>query len=156
MYRYFIAIYRLKNNLHFQPFIGGSYSGYVMFSWIYGVCHGGYAYTLKMYIYEKVRARNFARAWSFAQMAMGVSTVIGVPVIALIDGAYPTSNIGHYLSAASVVIGGLCLSCVDFHKKRLRKKRRLRQCKSTASTATAATSTTFNSTTGTIHRHLYR
>ena len=47
------------------------------------------------------------------------------------------------------------MSCVDVHKKRLRKKRRLRQCKSTASTATAATSTTFNSTTGTIHRHLY-
>ena len=45
---------------------------------------------------------------------------------------------------------------MDVHKKRLRrKKRKLRQCKSTASTATAATSTTFNSTTGTIHRHLY-
>ncbi len=57
--------------------VKGSYSGYVMFTWIYGVCNGGYAYTLKMYIYEKVRARNFARAWSFTQFAMGLSVIIG-------------------------------------------------------------------------------
>merc|ERR1719273_628753 len=84
-------------------------------------------------------------------MAMGMSLVIGLP-LASTD---PQSNVGYYFSATCVVLGGLCLSCVDMHKKRLRKKRRLRQCKSTASTATAATSTTFNSTTGTIHRHLY-
>ena len=133
--------------------VRGSYSGYVMFAWIYGVFNGGYAYTLKMYIYEKVRARNFARAWSFAQMAMGCGVVLGLPLASWLssDG----SNLGHYFSATIVVIGGMLLSCVDLHKKRLRKKRRLRQCKSTASTATAATSTTFNSTTGTIHRHLY-
>lgn len=60
--------------------IQGSPSGYIMFSWIYGVSNGGYAYTLKMYIYEKVRARNFARAWSFAQMAMGLAILIGLPL----------------------------------------------------------------------------
>ena len=133
--------------------VRGSYSGYVMFAWIYGVFNGGYAYTLKMYIYEKVRARNFARAWSFAQMAMGLGLIFGLPLATWLS--KNNSNLGHYFSASIVVIGGLLLSCVDVHKKRLRKKRRLRQCKSTASTATAATSTTFNSTTGTIHRHLY-
>ena len=60
------------------------YSGYVMFCWIYGVCNGGYAYTLKMYIYEKVRARNFARAWSFTQMAMGLALVIGLPLSSVV------------------------------------------------------------------------
>lgn len=133
--------------------VRGSYSGYVMFAWIYGVFNGGYAYTLKMYIYEKVRARNFARAWSFAQMAMGLGAVLGLPLATWLS--KDNSNLGYYFSASIVVIGGMLLSCVDVHKKRLRKKRRLRQCKSTASTATAATSTTFNSTTGTIHRHLY-
>ena len=34
--------------------VKGSYSGYVMFVWIYGVFLGGYAYSVKMYIYEKV------------------------------------------------------------------------------------------------------
>ena len=129
-----------------------SYSGYVMFAWIYGAFHGGYAYSLKMYIYEKVRARNFARAWGFAQFAMGLPAVIGITISAAMSSG-DNFNLGYYFSAACVIFGGLIVSLVDFHKKRLRRKRRLRQCKSTASTATAATSTTFNSSTGTIHHH---
>jgi len=56
------------------------YNGYVMFAWIYGLFTGGYNYTLKMYINEKVRARNFARAWGFAQFSMAVPCLIGIPV----------------------------------------------------------------------------
>ena len=56
------------------------YNGYVMFVWIYGIFCGGYNYTLKMYIYEKVRARNFARAWGFAQFAMSVPNLVGIPI----------------------------------------------------------------------------
>ena len=74
--------------------VRGSYSGYVMFAWIYGVFNGGYAYTLKMYIYEKVRARNFARAWSFAQMAMGSGLVFGLPLATWLS--KNGSNLGHY------------------------------------------------------------
>ena len=55
-------------------------NGYTLFVWIYGLSYGGYVYALKMYIYEKVRARNFARAWGFAQCAMGLPNLIGVPV----------------------------------------------------------------------------
>ena len=56
------------------------YNGYVMFVWIYGIFCGGYNYTLKMYIYEKVRARNFARAWGFAQFAMSIPNLVGIPI----------------------------------------------------------------------------
>ncbi|KAG7155263.1 Monocarboxylate transporter 12-like 10 [Homarus americanus] len=37
------------------------YHGYVLFAWLYGIFCGGFHYSLKMYTYEKVRARNFAR-----------------------------------------------------------------------------------------------
>lgn len=57
------------------------YNGYVVFVWIYGVFNGGYQYALKMFIYEKVRARNFARAWSFAQFSMAIPSAIGIPVL---------------------------------------------------------------------------
>lgn len=56
------------------------YNGYVMFVWVYGIFYGGYQYTLKMYIYEKVRARNFARAWGFAQFSMAIPNLFGVPI----------------------------------------------------------------------------
>lgn len=32
-----------------------------------GIFVGGYHYSLKMFTFEKVRARNFARAWGFIQ-----------------------------------------------------------------------------------------
>ena len=57
------------------------YKGYVVFVWSYGVFLGGYHYSLKMYIYGKVRARNFARAWGFAQSSMGLSILVSVPLL---------------------------------------------------------------------------
>ena len=36
------------------------YNGYVIFVWVYGIFIGGYNYALKMYEYQKVRARNFS------------------------------------------------------------------------------------------------
>ena len=35
-----------------------SYSGFVVFVWVYGSSLGGYNYTLKMSIYHVVRARE--------------------------------------------------------------------------------------------------
>lgn len=34
-----------------------------------GIFLGGYHYSLKMFTFEKVRARNFARAWGFVQFS---------------------------------------------------------------------------------------
>ena len=56
------------------------YNGYVAFVWAYGLFCGGYHYSLKMFIYEKVRARNFARAWGFAQASMAIPTLVSVPI----------------------------------------------------------------------------
>ncbi len=56
------------------------YNGYVAFVWLYGIFIGGYHYALKMYIYEKVRARNFARAWGFAQASMAIPALVSIPM----------------------------------------------------------------------------
>lgn len=44
-----------------------------------GIFCGGYHYSLKMYTYERVRARNFARTWGFVQCSQAIPIVIGVP-----------------------------------------------------------------------------
>ncbi len=41
---------------------------------------GGYHYSLKMYVYEKVRARNFGRAWGFIQFSQSIPNGIGIPI----------------------------------------------------------------------------
>ncbi len=123
------------------------YNGYVMFVWIYGVFCGGYNYTLKMYIYEKVRARNFARAWGFAQFAMAVPLFFGVPITGIsslismknsiirwdsqfyvsgyINGGLGEKR-GFHFSGFFVVAGALAMILIDVHRKNLRKRRRLR------------------------------
>ena len=66
--------------LAFTAFVEGSNNSYIMFAWIFGIFSGGYNYSLKMYINEKVRARNFARAWGFAQLSVALPSLIGIPI----------------------------------------------------------------------------
>lgn len=56
------------------------YHGLVLFTWIYGIFLGGYMYSLKVYTYERVRARHFPRAWSFLQASQAIPLFLGVPL----------------------------------------------------------------------------
>ncbi|XP_059083393.1 monocarboxylate transporter 2-like isoform X1 [Tigriopus californicus] len=103
------------------------YNGYVMFVWIYGFFLGGFNYAMKLYIYEKVRARNFARAWGFAQCAMAIPQLLGVPIVGYLN-VHIGRQVGFYVSAASVLLGAFVMCFITVHRKNLRrKKRRLRQ-----------------------------
>jgi O-antigen/teichoic acid export membrane protein len=59
------------------------YNGYVVFSWVYGFFLGGYNYALKIYTYERVRARHFPRAWSFVQWSQAIPVLMGTPLISM-------------------------------------------------------------------------
>jgi hypothetical protein len=52
----------------------------VIFSLVYGFSLGGYNYALKVYTYERVRARHFPRAWSFVQSVQALPLLFGVPL----------------------------------------------------------------------------
>ena len=56
------------------------YGGYVTFVWVYGIFIGGYSYTLKMYVYQKVRARNFPWAWGYIQCSQALPNMFGIPL----------------------------------------------------------------------------
>lgn len=55
-------------------------NGMVVFSWVYGASLGGYCYSLKVYTYERARARHFPRAWSFLQSSQAIPLFFGVPL----------------------------------------------------------------------------
>ena len=102
------------------------------FVWVYGLSLGGYSYTLKMFVYQKVRARNFARAWGYLRCVQALPQLLGVPLAAHINLGLG-SRAGYYFSAAAVLLATLALGLVDLHKKRLRQKRRLRKMRSNRS-----------------------
>lgn len=117
------------------------YSGYLLFVWIYGFFYGGYVYSLKMFCYEKVRARNFNRAWGFIQTAQSLPLLVGVPLSgeflfrmtsdlsltcysAFLNDRYG-GKCGFYLSAVSVAAGAMVFFFIDAHKKSVAQKRKM-------------------------------
>ncbi|CAK1555305.1 unnamed protein product [Leptosia nina] len=101
--------------------VEGSHSGYVMFAWIYGIFCGGYHYSLKMYTYERVRSRNFARTWGFVQCSQAVPIAIGVPLSGYINVGCG-GKAGYYFSSTCSLIGSLSLFCIDLHRRSVAHK----------------------------------
>ncbi|XP_057318758.1 monocarboxylate transporter 12 isoform X3 [Microplitis mediator] len=102
--------------------VHGNYYGYVMFTWIYGIFCGGYHYSLKMYTYERVRARNFVRTWGFVQCSQAIPIAIGVPISGYINISFG-NKAGYYFSSTCVLVGSFTLFFIDLHKRNLSKHR---------------------------------
>ena len=108
------------------------HSGYLIFVWVYGIFLGGHQYALKMYLFEKVRARNFANAWGFVQFSQGLSILLGVPITGYINDLCGC-KMGYFFSAVCVLSGGLMMTFIDIHKKINRAKRQRRHKRDTMS-----------------------
>ena len=80
-----------------------SNNGYVIFVWIYGIFMGGYNYSLKMCVYQKVRARNFSLAWGYIQCSQALPNMIGVPIAGYINIGWG-SKAGYYFSGICVLL----------------------------------------------------
>ncbi|KAL1436588.1 hypothetical protein MTO96_049491 [Rhipicephalus appendiculatus] len=104
------------------------YHGYLLFVWIYGIFLGGYQYSLKMYTLEKVRARNFAKCWSFVQWCQSVPVLVGVPLAGLLNEQFG-GRTGFYVSSAFSFLGAMSLFLIDLHKKRSRRSQQRPDCR---------------------------
>ncbi|XP_035710933.1 uncharacterized protein LOC110854068 isoform X3 [Folsomia candida] len=115
------------------------YSGYVVFSWAYGFFLGGYNYALKVYTYERVRARHFPRAWSFVQSSQAIPIFIGTPLISILN-QYFGRKWGYYTAAAAVFLGSAFLFLTDVRRRRLSRRKAngssMKTCSTTDATQT--------------------
>uniref|UniRef100_A0A182Q1B4 Major facilitator superfamily (MFS) profile domain-containing protein n=1 Tax=Anopheles farauti TaxID=69004 RepID=A0A182Q1B4_9DIPT len=105
--------------------VHGNYHGYVMFVWIYGIFCGGYHYSLKMYTYEKVRARNFARAWGFVQFAQAVPIALGVPISGYMNES-GSGTAGYYFSSGCAIVGSVLMFLIDLHRRSVSRHKHTR------------------------------
>lgn len=77
-----------------------------------------------MFVYQKVRARNFPRAWGYIQAVQALPLLVGPPLscqLSLIGGG------GYFVSACAVLLASLTLFLVNAHKSRLRRRQRARR-----------------------------
>ncbi|XP_057373897.1 uncharacterized protein LOC130694805 isoform X2 [Daphnia carinata] len=100
-----------------QPTTGGHHG---LFCWVYGFGLGAYHYALKMFVYQRVRARNFARAWSFVQASQALPLVCGIPLAGFLSTEYG-QEAAYYASSAFVLSGSLALFVIDLRKYVLSK-----------------------------------
>lgn len=91
------------------------YHGYVLFAWLYGICLGGFTYSLKMFTLERIRSRHFTKAWGFVQGAKSVPVLIGIPITGYINQTYPKA--GYYFSFVSTVVGASLMFMVGTKKE---------------------------------------
>ncbi|KAJ8712329.1 hypothetical protein PYW07_005171 [Mythimna separata] len=91
------------------------YHGYVLFTWMYGLCLGGFLYSMKMLTMERVRGRHFTRVWGFVQGAEAIPVMVGVPVTGYINQQVPRA--GFYFSSAATLAGAMLLFFVGFSKR---------------------------------------
>ncbi|XP_049855486.1 monocarboxylate transporter 12-like, partial [Schistocerca gregaria] len=86
------------------------YHGYVLVVWLYGVCLGGFFYSLKVFTMQSVRSRYFARAWGFVQGAEALPLLLGVPITGYINQSHPKA--GYYFSLLATLLGAVLLFLV--------------------------------------------
>ncbi|CAL8110033.1 unnamed protein product [Orchesella dallaii] len=92
------------------------------FCWIYGFGLGSYNYVLKAWTYEKTRAKNFARAWSFVQCAQGLGCILGVPATGYVN-YYAGLRSGYFMSSASVFFSAGIMFCCGMKRRQLMRNK---------------------------------
>ncbi|CAG7725857.1 unnamed protein product [Allacma fusca] len=98
------------------------FNGLVIFAAVYGFSLGGYNYALKVYTYERVRARHFPRAWSYLQASQALPLVAGVPFTGYINWKWGYKT-GYYFSALAVLIGSAILFLTDVRRRKLSRRK---------------------------------
>ncbi|TRY77222.1 hypothetical protein TCAL_17037 [Tigriopus californicus] len=75
-----------------------------------------------MYLYEKVRSRNFASTWSFAQFVQGLAIIVGIPLSGYLSATW---GIQRAMTASSLIVLSsaiIIMSLIIVHRQNLRKK----------------------------------
>lgn len=127
--------------------IHANYQGYVIIVWSYGKLSvmvlkdednslmnmffssgffcGGYHYALRMYIFERVRARNFSQSWSFVQFSQSIPIVLGVTIAEYLNITI-YNRAGYIFGAICTIIGSIILFLVDVHKRNISRHKHTR------------------------------
>ena len=92
------------------------YHGYLMFVWMYGLFVGGLEVAIKVYVYERLKIKQYSRGWGYIQGIRGLPYLIGLPITAHICEAAGDAKAGFYFSFSCCILGGTILFLMECFK----------------------------------------
>lgn len=78
-----------------------------------------------MYTYERVRARNFAYAWSCVQFSQSISIVLGILFAGYLN-ELVSNKMGYVFGFVCTTVGSGMLFLVDMHKRSISQNKKQR------------------------------
>merc|ERR1719320_635695 len=87
---------------------------HLVFVLLYGLCAGGCAATLKVFVYKSARS-HFATVWSLVMMVQAIPHSGSVALIAFINQSSEHSY-GFIVGGVSVIMASICLFTFSVHK----------------------------------------
>ena len=62
------------------------FDGYALYVWAYGLCYGGYVYTVRMYMYELVTIKLSERTAVYVMFVQGLPAIFSIPFARKLSG----------------------------------------------------------------------
>lgn len=82
-------------------------SSHALYAWAYGFSCGSYYYSLKMYVFELVKAKLMERSWSYICAVNGLFVLFGAPTACYLNTTHTSMAIGDIFAGAAMLLGGL-------------------------------------------------
>ena len=92
------------------------YHGYLMFVWMYGFFIGGFEVALKVYVYERLKIKQFSRGFAYIQSIKALPYLIGFPITAHISLTAGNPKAGFYFSFSCCFLGASVLFLMECFK----------------------------------------
>ena len=100
------------------------YVGFIVLAAAYGLGLGGYHYSIKIYLYDRVKSRDFSQVWSLLQACMALSVGLGVPLVHEAHEYLGQEKFGFlisggclFLAAFVLVVSSICSRTDSLHGK---------------------------------------
>ncbi|KAK2149734.1 hypothetical protein LSH36_439g03041 [Paralvinella palmiformis] len=87
------------------------FDGYALYVWVYGLCCGGYTYSIRMYTYEQVTVKLAERTAGYMTFVQGLPVLFGVPLARWLDeaGGSTDNRFGFVFAGVCMLLGGAIL-----------------------------------------------
>ncbi|XP_036328523.1 uncharacterized protein LOC118740892 [Rhagoletis pomonella] len=87
-----------------------SFRWFCILGWMYGIGFGGFRYAFKILALDRIKVKQFSKAWSLLKGAESIPVLISIPLTSFLnDYSLHYGRAGYFICSAAVAIGGIII-----------------------------------------------